>query len=50
MVNKTQMLKGSLEGCVLKNLSDTPCYSHELCALLQQQGFKSISIGTQGNE
>jgi len=46
LINKTQMLKGILEGCVLKALSVKPCYSQELAQQLRDQGLGNISEGT----
>ncbi|MBO5046999.1 MAG: PadR family transcriptional regulator [Clostridia bacterium] len=46
MTNKSQMLKGILEGCVLKILNDEPCYSGELVVKLKEKGFDTVSEGT----
>lgn len=46
LINRTQMLKGILEGCVLKILSRRPCYSQELVQLLRDQGLGTVSEGT----
>ena len=46
MINKTQMLKGILEGCVLKILSYKSCYSQELVQILKESGFEDLSEGT----
>lgn len=46
LINKTQMLKGILEGCVLKVLSDRSCYSQELAQQLSETGLGNISEGT----
>ena len=46
MVNKTQMLKGILEGCVLKIISEKPCYSAEIAEALKNYGFEETSEGT----
>lgn len=45
-MNETQMLKGLLEGCVLKIISKGECYSAELVEELKKNGFESISEGT----
>ncbi|WP_331702749.1 PadR family transcriptional regulator [Paenibacillus sp. IITD108] len=46
LINKTQMLKGILEGCVLKILNEKSCYSQELVQTLRERGFENISEGT----
>ena len=46
MANKTQMLKGILEGCVLKILSEEKLYSQEICERFENLGVGGISRGT----
>lgn len=46
MVNKTQILKGILEGCVLKLLSEEKLYSQEISAKFAQFGLREVSDGT----
>lgn len=46
MNNKTQMLKGILEGCVLQILEREACYSGMLVEKLRGYGFEDISEGT----
>lgn len=46
LFSKTQMLKGILEGCVLKVVSDSPSYSLEIAKKLRELGFEEISEGT----
>ena len=46
MVNRTQIVKGILEGCVLKVLGGEKCYAGELADRLKACGFKDISTGT----
>ena len=46
MVNKTQMLKGILEGCVLKVVGRGPCYSGEIVQMLREAGFEDMAEGT----
>lgn len=45
-MNQAQMLKGILEGCVLKIVSNRSCYSQEIVLLLRQRGFENVSEGT----
>lgn len=46
MINKTQILKGILEGCILSLLSKEKLYSQELTAHLSAYGLIGISDGT----
>lgn len=45
-MNQAQMLKGILEGCVLKIVEHHSRYSQEIVQLLRRQGFADISEGT----
>ncbi len=42
----SQMLKGTLEGCILKIISKQETYGYEISQQLQQYGFADISEGT----
>ena len=42
----TEMLKGTLEGIVLANLSGRAAYGYEITAWLREQGFSDIAEGT----
>lgn len=42
----SQMLKGTLEGCILKIISRQKTYGYEISQQLQQYGFADISEGT----
>jgi PadR family transcriptional regulator PadR len=42
----TEMLKGTLEGIVLANLSGQAAYGHEITARLRDHGFADIAQGT----
>ena len=46
MVSRTQMLKGILEGCVLRLIAEQPCYSAELVSRLRESGFEDMAEGT----
>ncbi|MBL4932225.1 MULTISPECIES: PadR family transcriptional regulator [Clostridium] len=47
MNNKSQLLKGSLEGCVLKIIDlKEEIYGYEIARLLKENGFSDISEGT----
>jgi PadR family transcriptional regulator PadR len=40
------MLKGTLEGCILKVIQSKETYGYEISQKLQQYGFSDISEGT----
>lgn len=42
----SQMLKGTLEGCILKVISHKETYGYEISQQLQGYGFSNISEGT----
>lgn len=42
----SQMLKGILEGCILKVISGSETYGYEISQKLQEYGFSGISEGT----
>lgn len=42
----SQMLKGILEGCILKVISMKETYGYEISEMLQEYGFSNISEGT----
>ena len=42
----SQMLKGTLEGCILKVISHKETYGYEISEKLQEYGFSNISEGT----
>ena len=44
----SQMLKGTLEGCVLKVISDNETYGYEISQKLLEHGFEGISEGKNG--
>ena len=39
VANSTQMLKGLLEGCILKIISNGETYGYEVCEKLINDGF-----------
>lgn len=42
----SQMLKGTLEGCILKVISMKETYGYEISQTLHEYGFSQISEGT----
>lgn len=46
MANSTQILKGLLEGCILKIVSNHETYGYKICERLTVYGFQEISEGS----
>lgn len=47
MNKKSQLLKGSLEGCVLRIIDiEKETYGYEIARILKENGFEDISEGT----
>ena len=46
MYDKSQLMKGTLEGCILKILSDEITYGYEIVTKLKEYGFTDIKEGT----
>lgn len=46
MVQKTQLLKGLLEGCILKIISEEVTYGYAICEDLVSNGFHDVNEGT----
>ncbi|WP_459910783.1 PadR family transcriptional regulator [Desulfotomaculum defluvii] len=46
MNDKSQLLKGTLEGCILKVINDSETYGYEISEKLKQHGFSEICEGT----
>ncbi len=44
--NITEMLKGTLEGCVLQLISEGDAYGYEITRQLNEQGFTDVVEGT----
>ncbi|MDG5473883.1 PadR family transcriptional regulator [Jeotgalibacillus sp. ET6] len=45
-LNKSQMLKGVLEGCILAVIEERPTYGYELYLRLTDQGLQAVSEGS----
>ncbi|WP_424446795.1 PadR family transcriptional regulator [Microbacterium sp. CH-015] len=43
---RTELLKGMLEGAVLENLAAQPCHGYELVTRLHRQGFSELAQST----
>lgn len=46
MFDRSQLLKGTLEGCILKLLEQEETYGYRIVELLSSQGFSGLSEGT----
>ena len=46
MGNRTQILKGLLEGCILELVSKEESYGYRITELLSEFGFKEVNEGT----
>lgn len=46
MYDKSQLMRGTLEGCILKILCDDTTYGYEIVTRLQEYGFTDIREGT----
>jgi PadR family transcriptional regulator PadR len=43
---RSQLLKGTLEGCILKVIEDAETYGYEISEKLKANGFSAVSEGT----
>ena len=46
MYDKSQMMRGTLEGCILKIISVETTYGYEIVTKLQDFGFEDMKEGT----
>lgn len=46
MFDKTQLMRGSLEGCILKIIEQETTYGYEILLRLKEMGFTDIGEGT----
>ncbi len=46
MYDRSQLLRGTLEGCILKVIGITPTYGYDIAQQLMALGFAQISEGT----
>ncbi len=44
--DKSQLMRGTLEGCILKIISEKTTYGYEILLRLKHKGFSDISEGT----
>ena len=45
MYDKSQLMKGTLEGCILQILSETVTYGYEIVTTLTEFGFEDVKEG-----
>lgn len=46
MFDKSQIMRGTLEGCILKLIETNETYGYELMEMLKEYGFTDIKEGT----
>lgn len=46
MVDRSQLLRGTLEGCIVKIIGDEETYGYEIISRLQDYGFDDVREGT----
>ncbi len=46
LFDKSQLMRGTLEGCILKIISERTTYGYEILLSLKQRGFDDLSEGT----
>ncbi|MCB2299168.1 PadR family transcriptional regulator [Clostridium tagluense] len=46
MASDTQILKGLLEGCIIKIVKENETYGYEICEKLVNYGFRDITEGS----
>ena len=44
MYDKSQLMKGTLEGCILQILSETVTYGYEIVTTLEEFGFEDVKF------
>lgn len=45
-MDKSQLMKGTLEGCILKIIEQSETYGYEIVSQLQENGFPDVKEGT----
>ena len=46
MINRSQLMRGTLEGCIVKIISKEETYGYEIVTRLQEYGFYDAKEGT----
>lgn len=46
MVDRSQLMRGTLEGCIVKIISEEETYGYEIISRLQNYGFEDVKEGS----
>ena len=46
MIDKSQLMRGTLEGCIVKIISNKETYGYEIVTKLQDYGFNDVKEGS----
>ena len=46
MVDRSQLMRGTLEGCIVKIISEEVTYGYEIVSRLQTYGFEDVKEGS----
>lgn len=46
MIDRSQLMRGTLEGCIVKIISEEETYGYEIVSRLQEYGFYDVKEGT----
>ncbi|MCT4598834.1 MAG: PadR family transcriptional regulator [Vallitalea sp.] len=46
MVDRSQLMRGTLEGCIIKIINKEETYGYEIVSRLQEYGFYDVKEGT----
>lgn len=46
MVDKSQLMRGTLEGCIVKIISEEETYGYEIVSRLRAYGFEDVGEGS----
>ena len=46
MVDRSQLMRGTLEGCIVKIISEEETYGYEIISRLQDYGFEDVKEGS----
>ena len=46
MIDKSQLMRGTLEGCIVKIISNKETYGYEIVTKLQNYGFNDVKEGS----
>lgn len=46
MVDRSQLMRGTLEGCIVRIISEKETYGYEIISKLQEYGFEDVKEGS----